>query len=358
MTDPTPAVVLDEVTKRYGSVVANDRVSLEIRPGEFFSFLGPSGCGKTTLLRIIGGFIAPDGGHVRIGGEDVSAVPPNRRPTNMVFQDYALFPHLDVAGNVGFSLKERRMRKPEIRERVTEALRTVHLEGYERRKPHELSGGQQQRVALARALVNEPVVLLLDEPLGALDLRLRRAMQLELKRIQRDVGITFVYVTHDQEEAMTMSDRIAVMNAGRFEQVGAPEEIYERPQSLFVAGFIGSPPINLLPGEVAGDRLRIDGASLPYEGDARGAVVFGLRPEALRFEAGGLAGRITEVEPMGRETLYLVENDLGTLRVLEAGSSVRHGFGDPVAVAFDADATLIFDRASERLVPGHARMPS
>jgi len=187
---------------------------------------------------------------------------------------------------------------------------------------------------------------------------LRLTMRAEIKTLQRQLGVTSILVTHDQLEATTMADRIICMSKGEIEQIGTPDDLYLRPQSLFVAGFIGSPPINLLAGEVAGDRLRIDGATLPYEGDARGPVVFGLRPEALRFEPGGLAGRITEVEPMGRETLYLVESDLGTLRVLEAGASVRLGLGDPVAVAFDADATLIFDRASERLVPGHARMPS
>jgi inositol-phosphate transport system ATP-binding protein len=187
---------------------------------------------------------------------------------------------------------------------------------------------------------------------------LRLTMRAEIKTLQRRLGVTSILVTHDQLEATTMADRIICMSKGEIEQIGTPDDLYLRPQSLFVAGFIGAPPINLLSGEVAGDRLRIDGSSLPYRGDASGAVVFGLRPEALRFEASGLAGRIAEVEPMGRETLYLVESDLGTLRVLEAGSSVRHAFGDPVTVAFDADAALIFDRASERLVQGHARMPS
>jgi inositol-phosphate transport system ATP-binding protein len=234
----------------------------------------------------------------------------------------------------------------------------VQVEELLERRPSELSGGQQQRVALARALVKRPQLLLLDEPLSNLDATLRLTMRAEIKRLQRQLGVTSILVTHDQLEATTMADRIICMSKGVIEQVGTPDDLYLRPQSLFVAGFIGSPPINLLPGEVAGDRLRINGASLPYAGAARGPVVLGLRPEALRFESGGLAGRISEVEPMGRETLYLVESDLGSLRVLEAGSSVRHGFGDPVAVAFDGDATLIYDRASERLVPGHAGMPS
>jgi spermidine/putrescine ABC transporter ATP-binding subunit len=244
-----PAVVIEDVVKRFGPVNAVDGVALTIERGEFFSLLGPSGCGKTTLLRCIAGFLSPDEGRILLQGQDVSGVPPHRRPSNMVFQDYALFPHLDVARNIGFGLKEDGLGKDEIRSRVEEALAIVQLEGLGKRRPSQLSGGQQQRVALARALVKRPVVLLLDEPLGALDLKLRKAMQLELKRIQREVGITFVYVTHDQDEALTMSDRIAVMRDGRCEQVGSSEGIYERPSTLFVADFIGN--ANLIPVQVA-----------------------------------------------------------------------------------------------------------
>ena len=364
MTDArTPAVALEAVTKRYGSVVANDRLSLDIAPGEFFSFLGPSGCGKTTLLRCIGGFIAPDAGRILIAGDDTTNVPPNRRPTNMVFQDYALFPHLDVGNNVGFSLREKRVPKPEIRQRVTEALRVVHLEGYETRRPDQLSGGQQQRVALARALVNEPVVLLLDEPLGALDLRLRRAMQLELKRIQRDVGITFVYVTHDQEEAMTMSDRIAVMNAGRFEQVGTPEEIYERPSTLFVASFIGE--TNMLPvtvEEVAadlvvtlptGDRLAVsrDGHADARVDDQRTLLV---RPEQVRLATqpptpgNGVAGVLAEAIYQGANIRYEVELRDGTRVVSATPRDERSevAAGDEVWVSWDpTSANLLAEHA-------------
>ncbi|MGH3021752.1 MAG: ABC transporter ATP-binding protein, partial [Gaiellaceae bacterium] len=222
-------ITLEGVTKRFGSVEAVRSVSLEIREGEFFSLLGPSGCGKTTSLRMIGGFEQPDEGRVLLRGLDVTAVPPNRRNVNMVFQHYALFPHMSIRDNIAFGMRLKRVDKAEQRERVGEMLRIVRLEGLEKRKPAQLSGGQQQRIALARALVNRPAALLLDEPLGALDVKLRKQMQLELKRIQSELGTTFVYVTHDQEEALAMSDRIAVMNDGVVEQVAPPRELYERP---------------------------------------------------------------------------------------------------------------------------------
>src|SRR3954451_13432078 len=239
-----------DLEKRFGDVRAVDGVTLDVAPGEFFSLLGPSGCGKTTTLRMIGGFELPTSGRIVLHDRDITMDPPDKRPVNMVFQNYALFPHLDVGGNIAFGLRRRKVESSVIRQRVGEALELVHLAGYEKRKPNQLSGGQQQRVALARALVNRPTVLLLDEPLGALDLKLRRQLQLELKRIQTEVGITFVYVTHDQEEALTMSDRIAVMNAGKVEQLGTPEELYERPATAFVAGFLGVS--NLLEGRVTG----------------------------------------------------------------------------------------------------------
>ena len=234
-----PAVRLSGVRKAYGKVVAVAAVDLEVREGEFFTLLGPSGSGKTTLLRLIAGFERPDEGRVALRGVDVTVVPPYARDVNTVFQDYALFPHMTVGDNVGYGLRVKGVPKDERRSRVAEALRLVRLEGLGDRRPDQLSGGQRQRVALARAVVNEPSVLLLDEPLGALDLKLRQEMQLELKRIQREIGITFVYVTHDQEEALTMSDRIAILAAGRIEQVGTPREVYERPATDFVAGFVG-----------------------------------------------------------------------------------------------------------------------
>src|SRR5437870_910527 len=238
--DRRVAIALEDVGKRFGKVGAVQGVTLEIGDGEFFSLLGPSGCGKTTTLRMIAGFEVPDEGRISLQGRDVTAVAPNRRPVNMVFQQYALFPHMSIYDNVAFGLKVKRVPRGEHAGRIREILRVVELESLERRRPRQLSGGQQQRVALARALVNRPAALLLDEPLGALDVKLRKQMQLELKRIQHELGTTFVYVTHDQEEALAMSDRIAVMNGGLVEQIGAPREIYEHPQTAFVADFIGS----------------------------------------------------------------------------------------------------------------------
>ncbi len=232
-------VELVDVTKRFGDVAAVDGIDLTVQPGEFLSLLGPSGCGKTTTLRLIAGFERPDEGEVRIGGRDVSRLPAYKREVNTVFQSYALFPHLNVLENVAYGLKQRGLGRRERRTRALEMLELVRLGGFEKRKPRQLSGGQQQRVALARALVMNPRVLLLDEPLGALDLKVRKELQIELKRIQEEVGITFVYVTHDQEEALAMSDRVAVMNQGRIEQLGPPGEIYDRPATEFVAGFIG-----------------------------------------------------------------------------------------------------------------------
>ena len=252
------SVKLASISKRYGDVEAVRSLDLEIARGEFFTLLGPSGCGKTTTLRVIAGFEEPNSGSVLIDGESMDGIPPFRRPTNTVFQSYALFPHLSVEDNVAFGLKRKRVAKEEMGKRVGEELERVGLAAEAKRKPRQLSGGQQQRVALARALVNRPSVLLLDEPLGALDLKLRKRLQVELKEIQRDVGVTFVYVTHDQEEALTMSDRIAVMNEGVVEQIADPEQVYDRPATTFVAGFIGVS--NLMPGRVrkAGDRGEVE----------------------------------------------------------------------------------------------------
>jgi spermidine/putrescine transport system ATP-binding protein len=279
------AIRIENVSKRFGDMVAVDDVSLEIRRGEFFSLLGPSGCGKTTTLRMLAGFEVPSEGRILLEGEPVHDVPPYKRDVNMVFQSYALFDHLNVADNVGFGLKRRKVQKGELGRRVDEALELVNLAERSTARTNELSGGQRQRVALARALVNRPKVLLLDEPLGALDLKLRKQMQVELKAIQREVGITFVYVTHDQEEALSMSDRLAVMNAGRVAQCGVPEDVYEHPTEEFVAGFIGIS--NLLEGRVEdGGQVRIGGglvvpAPLPDEVSRGDTVNISVRPEKI-----------------------------------------------------------------------------
>jgi spermidine/putrescine transport system ATP-binding protein len=321
-------VRLERVTKRFQQVTAVDDLTLEIQRGEFFSLLGPSGCGKTTTLRMIGGFEEPTAGTIFLGEADVTALPPFRRDVNTVFQNYALFPHLNVFENVAFGLRRRKVEASDIRSRVGEMLDLVELPGYERRKPSQLSGGQQQRVALARALVNHPRVLLLDEPLGALDLKLRKQMQIELKRIQTEVEITFIYVTHDQEEAMTMSDRIAVMRAGHIEQLDEPEGLYERPQTSFVAGFLGVS--NLLDGTIAGRENEVivvrlsDGSVVraPAAGlnGAAGDVRVGVRPEKLRLVAVGesagaavepglnsLAGTILDASYIGVSTQYIID---------------------------------------------------
>jgi len=305
-----PSVELRGVTKRFDDFTAVDNIDLQIGQGEFFTLLGPSGCGKTTSLRMIAGFEEVTEGQVLIDGEDVAGTPPHRRPTNTVFQSYALFPHLTVADNVAFGLKRKKVDKGEIERRVSAELERVGLAAEAGRRPNQLSGGQQQRVALARALVNLPKVLLLDEPLGALDLKLRKGLQVELKRIQREVGITFVYVTHDQEEALTMSDRIAVMSRGQVEQVADPESVYERPASAFVAGFIGVS--NLMPGTVeSGDRVKLDhGPTVPTQangfspGDRCQAIV---RPEKLRVSSNGdsPASDAPSVEGTVESSMYL-----------------------------------------------------
>jgi spermidine/putrescine transport system ATP-binding protein len=349
---PEVDIRLDRVTKTFGETVAVDDLSLDIEEGEFFSMLGPSGCGKTTTLRMIGGFEEPSYGTVYLGGRDVTDLPPYQRDVNTVFQSYALFPHLDVFENVAFGLRRKRVDKGEIQKRVMDSLRLVDLPGFERRKPNQLSGGQRQRVALARALVNEPKVLLLDEPLGALDLKLRKQMQLELKRIQHEVGITFIYVTHDQEEAMTMSNRLAVMRHGKVEQIGEPEEVYEYPATEFVAGFLGAS--NLLDGEIKERDGRtvsvlLSGAgvvTLPEERvplDVDSTVRVGVRPEKISLQAdegdapsglnsvSGLLRMSTyigvshqyAVEGPAAKTITVYVQNLGAGRVPQPGDRVR-----------------------------------
>ncbi|MFI5026709.1 MAG: ABC transporter ATP-binding protein [Solirubrobacterales bacterium] len=328
MESITPSVELQSVTKRFADLVAVDDLSLELAGGEFFTLLGPSGCGKTTTLRMVAGFEQPSEGEIRIGGDDVAGLPPHRRPTNTVFQSYALFPHLSVEDNVAFGLRRKRVPKGEIGRRVAAELERVGLAAEARRRPAQLSGGQQQRVALARALVNLPKVLLLDEPLGALDLKLRKGLQIELKRIQREVGITFVYVTHDQEEALTMSDRIAVMDRGKVEQVGVPEDVYERPGTTFVAGFIGVS--NLMPGSVVGlGEVRLDHG--PVVGARTDGLASGerchavVRPEKLQIEPLDIEGTPSangapRVEGMVESSVYL---GTATQIIVDLGERVR-----------------------------------
>ena len=342
--------VAKRFTSRHGVVNAVDTIDLVIGEGEFFSLLGPSGCGKTTTLRMIGGFEEPTGGQILLHGQDVVGVPPNRRDVNVVFQSYALFPHMSVYDNVAFGLERKGVDKASIRQRVDDMLELVQLDAKANRRPRELSGGQQQRVALARALVNKPRALLLDEPLAALDLKLRQAMQIELKRIQREVGITFVFVTHDQGEALTMSDRLVVMNAGRIEQLGAPRDVYERPRTRFVAGFIGTS--NIISGKVAsmdGSTAVLDtGADetilVPHATET-GATVGGplditIRPEKIliageRPDSGRCAfrGRVTEVVYLGTSTQY----DVTAL----GGAELR------VFVQNAADSTDIAERGAD-----------
>jgi len=358
------AVELRNVTKRFGSVVAVDAISLRIRDGEFFSLLGPSGCGKTTTLRMIAGFEQPTEGDVFIAGQPVAGVPAFERNTNMVFQNYALFPHMTVAQNVAFGLEMKRVPSAEISRRVTEALDMVRLPGMQNRRPNQLSGGQQQRVALARALVNRPEVLLLDEPLGALDLKLRKEMQLELKDLQHRVGITFVYVTHDQEEALTMSDRIAVMHLGDVLQVGTPTEIYERPCCRFVADFIGE--TNFLEGQVMGREdghvtviippdIRIQVAAHD-EVAVDQPITVAVRPEKIRLvkepltSAGNcVPGVVQEVVYIGTDTQFLISLAGGVMiRVRQQNrisASEQFAYagerGEQVYVAWATDSALL-----------------
>jgi putative spermidine/putrescine transport system ATP-binding protein len=336
------AVSLRGVRKTYGDVVAVDRVSLEVSDGEFFSMLGPSGSGKTTTLRMIAGFELPTEGEVLLNGADVSRLPPYQRDVNTVFQDYALFPHMTVGDNVAYGLMVRRVGRAERRARAAEALEMVRLPGFEKRKPGQLSGGQRQRVALARALVNRPRLLLLDEPLGALDLKLREEMQIELKAIQKDVGITFLFVTHDQDEALTLSDRMAVFNGGRIEQIGSPAEVYENPATEFVAGFVGTS--NLISGDAA---RSITGAE----------ATFTVRPEKIHLADPGeqpsptqcaASGTVREVVYLGVNTRYIVSLDGGGELVVvqqnQATSSMQ------ALAARGRQVRLIWDREHNRTV--------
>jgi spermidine/putrescine transport system ATP-binding protein len=346
-------VRLVDVTKRFEDVTAVDRLSLEIEHGSFFALLGPSGCGKTTTLRMIGGFEQPTEGQIYLGDAEVSGLPSYKRDVNTVFQSYALFPHLSVFENVAFGLRRRGVRGQTLTGQVDEILRLVGLEGMGKRKPRQLSGGQQQRVAVARALVNKPKVLLLDEPLGALDLKLRKQMQLELKGIQHDVAITFVHVTHDQEEAMTMADRIAVMNHGRIEQLGTPTELYETPRTAFVASFLGVS--NLIAGTVSGsDTVRLhSGPEVRVRPDAlagrTGEIAVGIRPEKIELGQGqpnSLDGTVVEQAYVGVSTQYIVETACGRLTVYRQNASAGLNGAAPgqsLTLSWSPDSTFVVD---------------
>jgi spermidine/putrescine transport system ATP-binding protein len=345
--EPAGGIVIDQVTKRFGEFTAVDDISITIRDGEFFTMLGPSGCGKTTTLRMIAGFEEPTAGRILLGGTDVTYIPPAKRPVNMVFQAYALFPHMNVWDNVAFGLKIKKVAKSEVTPRVKEAISTVQLEGLEKRRPGQLSGGQQQRVALARALVNRPAALLLDEPLGALDLKLRKELALELKHLQLQTGTTFVYVTHDQEEALTMSDRIAVMNLGVVEQIANPRDLYEFPATPFVAGFIGVS--NLISMRV--DRIEGGNAVMEVgEGErimapaqvGRRAFEITIRPEKIKLDppegngAGSrVSGRVVDVVYLGSTTQVMVELKTGeqlTVHQLNDEMRASPAMGDTVVL--------------------------
>ncbi len=354
-TGNIPAVELANVTKEFADFSAVDDLSLSIDDGHFFALLGPSGCGKTTTLRMIGGFEDPTSGTIRLHGEDVTGLKPYKRKVNTVFQSYALFPHLTIFENIAFGLRRQGIEDSEVKRRVGDVLDLVQLAGREHRKPRQLSGGQQQRVAVARALVNHPRVLLLDEPLGALDLKLRKEMQIELKRIQQEVGITFIHVTHDQEEAMTMADTIAVMHKGHIERMGAPVEIYEDPRTAFVAGFLGAS--NLMGGTLDGStgRVALPGGITIHGNPSKlptsaGTVQFGVRPEKIKLYAPGdeaapanrLPAKVTDASFIGVSTHYLVDAPMvGELAIVVQNlDDRRFALGEEVVAAWHPDHTF------------------
>jgi spermidine/putrescine ABC transporter ATP-binding subunit len=360
MADQKPIISIRNVVKEFGGATrAVDDVTLDVGEGEFFALLGPSGCGKTTLLRMLAGFEIPTSGVITIDGQPMEGVNPNKRPVNMVFQSYAVFPHMNVERNVGYGLRVVGVPETEIKTRVAEALALVKLDQFGKRMPSQLSGGQRQRVALARALVKRPKVLLLDEPLSALDAKLREAMQLELVRLQKTVGITFVIVTHDQDEALSMADRIAVMERGRVRQVAAPSELYEFPNCRFVADFIGK--MNLFEGKVSGvhnGRLEIDVRGLnriavPYSGAASGDIAIAIRPEKIHLDAQApdgdrikLRGRVTELAYYGNESHVYLQNDTGVSMSANLKNAVRTttssiSIGDELWMSWSPTDTLV-----------------
>ncbi len=347
-------VELKGVTKRWGDVVAVEPTDLRIENGEFVAILGPSGCGKSTTLFMLAGIYAPTAGEVCFDGAVVNDVEARDRNVGIVFQSYALYPHMTARDNILFPLRFKKLSREASNARAQAIASLVQIEELLARKPSEMSGGQQQRVALARALVKEPQLLLLDEPLSNLDASLRLTMRGEIRRLQRRLGVTTILVTHDQIEATTMADRIICMSKGRIEQIGTADELYHRPNSLFVASFIGSPPINLLEGEADGASLRVGKTTLPLAQLAKGKVTLGVRPESVGLGKKGLVGTIDDLEPHGRETIYHLATEIGPLRGLEACESARFRIGD--TVDFNLDRALLFDASGRRIADAKVKV--
>jgi inositol-phosphate transport system ATP-binding protein len=339
-------VELTELRKEWAGAVAVAGVDLSIEDGAFIAVLGPSGCGKSTTLLMLAGIYSPTTGQIAFDGARVNDVEARDRNVGIVFQSYALYPNMTVLENVMFPLRFKKVAPNDAERRARDIAALVHIDALLERRPSQLSGGQQQRVALARALVKRPHLLLLDEPLSNLDASLRLSMRTEIRRIQRELRVTTILVTHDQIEATTMADRIVVMNAGRVEQVGTAKDLYEQPRTLFVASFIGSPPINLFDGHAEDGAIKVHDARVPLNGSARGDVVLGLRPESIRVDSSGTQARIIAVEPMGREVLYSADCALGRVHFLEAGAEARHREGDNVALAFSPGDALLFDKSN------------
>lgn len=342
-------VELNAISKKFGSVTVMSDLSLKIHDGELVALLGPSGCGKTTTLFAISGIYRVDGGQILFGGKDVSNLPSQKRNVGIVFQAYALYPHMTVFENIAFPLKLRALPKKELERKVKDMAELTEIGELLKRRPAQLSGGQQQRVSLARALVREPSVLLLDEPLSNLDARLRTTMRAEIKKIQRETGVTTILVTHDQVEATTMADRIVCMNEGTIAQVARPDEIYEFPKNKFVAGFIGSPPINFIDGMAAGSGFVVDGVTLPFRGSVNGGATLGLRPEFIKLGEGTIPATVTEVEPMGREIFYHLATPLGNLTALETSSKPSFHLHQQTTMSWNEQDALYFDSEGTRI---------
>ena len=341
-------IELRGIGKRWGSVVAVEPTDLKIGDGEFVAILGPSGCGKSTTLFMLAGIYEPSAGDILFDGTRVNEIEARDRNVGIVFQSYALYPHMTAHANIRFPLRFKRLAAAEADRRVAEMARLVRVEELLERRPGELSGGQQQRVALARALVKQPGLLLLDEPLSNLDAALRLVMRSEIRTLQRSLGVSTILVTHDQIEATTMADRVICMSKGRIEQIGTADDLYQRPDSLFVAGFIGSPPINLLQGQAGGNEARVGEGTLPIAETAPGPVVVGIRPEHVGLGRSGHGAVVEDLEPHGRETIYHLRTAFGPLRALEAGAAARYRVGD--SVQFEIGSTLLFDAASGRRI--------